>query len=378
MPRPKKQDELVTHDNGYYYLHGDVAGRYKQISTGEKEYSKACAWLVEFRNGEKKAIANQGSRTVHQCLDYYQSNYVEMGGVTNKETTISYLDLFRAYYGTETFVDELKDVAKQNGFIKWRRSYRSMKVLGAATRAKAKGYKPKPVADGTIFNNLSMFAAALNYCADKNFIPHAPKIHKDTIERSQPRQRYFTEQETEELRSVLMLTGGRPGCLPPLLVLFEIGLYTGRRRHAIETLTWFQVDFKKGKIRFQKPGQKETSKRKGEIDIAPGLMPVLEQAYQERTNEWVLESPHRRTKSFKAACIRAGFIDASAHTLRHTFVSWGLQKGLTLWQISKLLACSVKTLERTYGHENEDANTAALQAIFSRKPQPITLLKAEK
>jgi integrase len=54
--------------------------------------------------------------------------------------------------------------------------------------------------------------------------------------------------------------------------------------------------------------------------------------------------------AFQAACRRAGIRDCTPHVLKHTSVSWMVQRGLPFSQITKLTGTSSATLDRHYAH----------------------------
>ena len=69
-------------------------------------------------------------------------------------------------------------------------------------------------------------------------------------------------------------------------------------------------------------------------------------------------------KGFEAACRRAGLSDdVTPHTLKHTAISWRLQAGVSVYEVSKLFATSIKTIESTYGHLSIETLRAAADTV---------------
>lgn len=62
----------------------------------------------------------------------------------------------------------------------------------------------------------------------------------------------------------------------------------------------------------------------------------------------------RVIRSFKSAAERAGLVDVSPHTLRHTFGTWLAQQGTPLWHISGWMGQDIETTERMYAHHHPD------------------------
>ena len=55
-------------------------------------------------------------------------------------------------------------------------------------------------------------------------------------------------------------------------------------------------------------------------------------------------------KSFRTACNRAGIYDFRIHDLRHTFASWLVRKGVTLFEVSRLLGHTTVKMTERYAH----------------------------
>lgn len=55
-------------------------------------------------------------------------------------------------------------------------------------------------------------------------------------------------------------------------------------------------------------------------------------------------------KSFENARVLAGIPKATPHSLRHTAVSWLVQKGISYAEIGSYVGMSIHMVERVYGH----------------------------
>jgi integrase len=128
----------------------------------------------------------------------------------------------------------------------------------------------------------------------------------------------------------------------------------GRRKEAILSLRWPQVDLEAGRIDFEVAGRRRTNKKRGVIQIPPRLLPHLRRARKRGTDlGYVLHINGNRIKDLKrgfaAACDRAGLEGVSPHTLRHTAATWLMQSGTDIWQASGFLSMSMETLQRVMG-----------------------------
>jgi integrase len=161
----------------------------------------------------------------------------------------------------------------------------------------------------------------------------------------------------------------------PLFIL--IGLYTGRRKQAILSLRWNQVDLQAGRIDFETGGRR-TNKRRGAIRIPPRLLPHLRRARKRGTDlGYVLHRDGRRIgdirKGFEAACERAELNGVSPHTLRHTAATWLMQQRTDMWEASGFLSMSMETLTRVYGHHHPDHMREAAENI-GRRPRNVRVI----
>ena len=133
----------------------------------------------------------------------------------------------------------------------------------------------------------------------------------------------------------------------------SIGLYTGRRKEAILSLHWPQVDLRANVIDFEIEGRERTKKQRGKVPIPPQLIPHLRRARRRGSDLGpVLHISGRPIanikKGFAAACRRAGIKGVTPHTMRHTAATWLMQNGVRLTVASEYLAMTEATLRRVY------------------------------
>jgi integrase len=120
---------------------------------------------------------------------------------------------------------------------------------------------------------------------------------------------------------------------------------------------------------------RRSKKRKGAIPIPSRLLPHLIRARRRGAAlSYVIHVNGERIadikKGFEAACARAGLDDVTPHVLKHTAITWSMQKGIDLWQASGFFATSMPTLTRVYAHHHPDHMRAAAE-IVGRRPQNV-------
>jgi integrase len=225
---------------------------------------------------------------------------------------------------------------------------------------------------GTVRRELGVLRAAINH-AHKNGRITRP-VAVELPERPEPRDRWLTRQEAARLIRAARTSQAR--LYLPLFAL--IAIYTGRRKAAILSLRWPQVNLEARTINFEVSGRRRTNKKRGIIPIPPRLLPHLRRARKRGTDlGYVLHVNGERIgdvkKGFAAACKRAGIESASPHTLKHTAATWLMQAGTDPWQAAGFLSTSVETLLRVYGHHHPDYQREAAENI-GRRPRNVSVI----
>jgi integrase len=226
---------------------------------------------------------------------------------------------------------------------------------------------------GTARRELGVLRAAINYALKRGQITRPVVVALPAP--PDPRDVWLTRLKVARLiRAAARMPQAR--LYLPLFVL--IGLYTGRRKEAILSLRWPQVDLNAKTINFEVFGRKRTNKRRGIVPIPPRLLPHLRRASRRGTDlGYVLHINGERIrdirKGFARACERAGLEGVTPHTLRHTCATWLMQAGTDLWQAAGFLSMSMETLTRVYGHHHPDYQRQAAENI-GRRPQNVRVI----
>jgi integrase len=219
---------------------------------------------------------------------------------------------------------------------------------------------------GTVRRELGVLQAAINLAHKNGKLTRSVAV--ELPDSPPPRDRWLSRTEAARLLRASRTKQAR--LYLPLFIL--IGLYTGRRKETILSLRWTQVDLEGGLIDFETPGRRRTKKGRGKVPIPDKLLHHLKRARRRGSDlGHVLHINGNRIGnlkgSFKAACTRAGLLDVSPHTMRHTAATWLMQSGVPLWEAAGFLAMSEKTLREVYGHHHPDHLRNAADALNKRK-----------
>jgi integrase len=225
---------------------------------------------------------------------------------------------------------------------------------------------------GTVRRELGVLRAAINHAHRRGQLTRTVAV--ELPERPEPRDRWLIRKEVARLIRAARTFQAR--LYLPLFIL--IALYTGRRKEAILSLRWPQVDLEARTINFEISGRKRTKKRRGIVRIPPRLLPHLVRARRRGADlGYVLHINGERIgdikKGFAAACKRAGLHGVTPHTFRHTCATWLMQAGTDPWQVAGFLSMSMQTLDRVYGHHHPNFQQTAAENI-GRRPQNVRVI----
>jgi integrase len=210
----------------------------------------------------------------------------------------------------------------------------------------AEGVKP-----GTVRTELQALRAALRWAgvAGEVVMPDRPPA----------RQRWLTREEAAGLSAACNRRHVR------LFVL--LALHTAARRGAVLGLTWDRVDLDRRVIDYRDPGLRVSRKRRVVVPINETLLPVLTDAKARAATPFVIEWAGGRVESvkhaFRDACDRAGLEGVTPHVLRHTAVTWMMQRGVPAWQVAGFAGMTLEVLQDVYGHHHPEHLADAAAAL---------------
>ena len=244
-------------------------------------------------------------------------------------------------------------------------------VVADVTPQQVSDYKRKRRGDGvkdaTIAKELLLLSAAVRY-ANTEWGWGVPNPTTGRVPQSAKRApRWLTEEEAQAL-----IEAARSRKRAPHMQDFvELGLSTGMRRDEMLRLDWRRVDFGPRLVYFDTHDQK--GQRPGSIPIGDWALSVLKRRQAFR-DQWCPRSPwvfcNRRGEriesiktGFRATVAQAGLERVTPHTLRHTFASWLVQKGVALREVMDL--CRHEDIRTTlrYAHLAPHSSRQSLTAI---------------
>jgi integrase len=194
------------------------------------------------------------------------------------------------------------------------------------------------------------------------------------LRKRQPRERALNEEEI-----ALVVAATPEQLLFPIAVALMCGLRLGEVMHLRPGI---DVDLDIGSItvREQPDWKPKTTRSRRTVPMAPQLIAIAKRHVQLYANgSWMLPSPTTPTRPMDEKLMRLHFIaivertditygrkdpqGVTFHTLRHTFASRAVMRGIDLYTVAQLLGDSLKMVEDTYAHLSQDFKRAAIARV---------------
>ncbi|MFA8308317.1 tyrosine-type recombinase/integrase [Burkholderia pseudomallei] len=225
------------------------------------------------------------------------------------------------------------------------------------------------VCESTVKRELRLLSAAINFVRTEHDYPElANPVQSLGLDGGESRVRWISRSEA----SALILAAGTAARQPHLRNFVRLALSTGCRKNELLALEWHRVDFERSHFRLECEHTKNGKRRL--VPLNSGALSALRDqrdwvARHCTGSEWVFASSSGRRvgnlqKGFVAACARAGIENFRIHDLRHTFASWLVMEGVSLYVVKDLLGHSSITVTERYAHLSPDQGHVAVQRLL--------------
>ena len=345
MPRPNRGVQLRRNPRGVYEIHWTEQGRSRRVSTRTDDASAAAAYLQTWRaelTAEQDAAA---AGTVTGVLVRYFEEHVNRK-VLGQGTAEKCRRFLEEHFGA------MPPATIRKAHVRAYETVRAVGVIG------------QPAGPSTVRRELGVLKAALRHAVSEGRLRAGDVPAIALPPASEPRERWLTDGEMARLWDAAK-AGRTEGRLSRVEVWLHLAYYTGRRKRAIETLTWDRVDFEANTIDFEEPGRTRTKKRRGVAYMHPTLRAVLDRAKREAGDEarYVLGHSGSVRKALATLARRAGVPDLSPHVLKHTCATHMLRRGVSIWDVAGALATTPATITRVYGKHVPEAQKRAVEVL---------------
>ena len=174
-------------------------------------------------------------------------------------------------------------------------------------------------------------------------------FRKASVPKGSPRRPFTKEELAKTLREASKD--------PPMLLMFAAGAYTGLRLGDCAELKWKDVDLAAGVLRVVPRKTRRHMPGPLEIPVHRALGRLLAAWNAEA---YAAGRLHEKTK---AVLDRAGVSGVTFHCLRHTFISVGIDSGLSPMLVQRIVGHSSVDMTAAYWHSNLDAARSAVAAL---------------
>jgi integrase len=192
----------------------------------------------------------------------------------------------------------------------------------------------------------------------------------------------LTDEQLKNLLEVLYTDSNRPICQ---LALFLLS--TGCRLSAALTARW--SDINEANKLWIMPAANSKNKRQNSIPLSDSALEVLKQIDRKESDVYVFTN-HKTGTRFKNTFKpwdrirnKAGVPFLRSHDLRHSFATYCVNNGRSLYEVSKLLSHADTRTTQRYAHLNEktlleaaNSVTSKISAVMQMKPKEVPTVAA--
>jgi site-specific recombinase XerD len=223
--------------------------------------------------------------------------------------------------------------------------------------------KLQGVANKTINIELQTLRAMFNLAVKWGYTKDNPSVGVSTLrEDNHKKPRFLSAPECKKLLA---------NCGDKLYPIFFTFLYTGMRKGELENLEWNDIDFsrRKVKIRVKDGWRPKTTEREIPMNDALYQLLLKHQKTAQRgsyvfNNNGERIEPNSLRKKLISICKECGFPDVTKlHTLRHTFASQLVMKGVDLPTVKKLMGHSDIETTMIYSHLADEHVDKAVEKL---------------
>ena len=224
-------------------------------------------------------------------------------------------------------------------------------------------YRSRTVTPYTVKREIECFSSLCNWAIDRSYMLEnlCKGIKRPRLPEKLPV--FFTKWEFDKLISHTSDEDLRD--------IYIVAVNTGLRQMEIITLEWNQVDLENKLIILHNRNHLTKSKKIRSLPLNKNALEILEKRFarsdkvslvftyhKEPVNQQFIS--HKTKKLIIAAKINPKL---NFHSLRHTFASWLVQKGCSIYEVSRLLGHSDVRVTQIYAHLRIDDLRNAVELL---------------
>lgn len=333
-------------------------------------YRRKRIWWISYYDQHRSRVqesSHSSSRRNAERLHALRKSEV-LRGVYRQPVRIS-LEEFESRYMEYAKANKRSWLRDQQMLAHLKEFFRAERQLSDIMPSDIEGYKlhrRRQVSGATVNRELALLKRMFNLAIDWDLYLSSNPLRK---------VKFFQEVNTgfrvlsseEESRLLAKAT-------PAIQDIVLYALNTGSRIGEIFSLRWQNVDLAGGLINVFSP---KTQKVRV-VPINSEARRILEFWALGRKNEFVFYNQKTGEPfvdldaGLELACKNAGIAGVTWHTLRHTFASRLLERGVDIMTVKELLGHSTVTVTMRYTHSNLDSKVAAVGKLAGNCYNPAT------
>ncbi len=333
---------LSKRPNGIYYLYfQDNSGKRQKISTRSSNKSDALGFLVNFKRDLREGRLKKPPPLTLTRLRLEIQKHSET--LNTWKTTCDYGTTFNA-------------LIKHFGDL----------PVGELTRAMLEEYVLERIRKTSVYagrKDIAYMSAAFNFAVNRGYLAKNPcnGIKKPKIPEKLPL--FFSREEMTQLLSAVNEQDIAD------IIVFAVN--TGIRQGELLELRWDQIDLSRRRLTLSNRVHLTKSKKVRTVPLNEAAVAVLENRKRRAPGDHVFTFSGRpmsqnfvvkRFKKYvKAAHLNPAF---HFHSLRHTFASWLVMKGVSLYEVQRLLGHSSPAVTQIYAHLSTDTLSNAVDKLM--------------
>jgi integrase len=213
---------------------------------------------------------------------------------------------------------------------------------------------------GTAARSLAVLGAMLQFAVNRKLIPTNPAKGVPLL-KAAPKDRFLSEAEVAALADTITTMEDEVALSRAAAAAIRLLLLTGCRKGEILSLRWEWVDFGRGCLRLpdSKTGAKTVPVASAALELLAGLphrSGFVLPAGKGQGHYTGLQKDWERVRE------RAGLAGVRVHDLRHSFASFAIAGGDTLFMVGKVLGHKQARTTEAYAHLAADP----LRAVADR------------
>ena len=169
---------------------------------------------------------------------------------------------------------------------------------------------------------------------------------------SNHRERFLSAAETQQLIAAVNASPNRM-----LRFIIPFLLLTGARKREVLDAQWRDVDAARSFWRISKT----KSGRERNVPLSAAAIALLDTVPRRRDCDWIFANPKTLKpyvsifSSWDTARTAAGLAEVRVHDLRHSFASFLVNAGCSLYEVQKILGHSSVIMTQRYSHLSQDS-----------------------